>query len=544
MKRNVRFNAGIRRVGLKFPVTAILLCVSVFTLCQAQTISPGTTMAIRPGTVVSSDNPLSVTSGGILDVQGTLILKKNLDNQSSTSSDLGTGVIELSGTTQQTVSGQNTIGKLRINNAAGVVIAGNTRVNDSLKIINGLVTLGSYNLLLGPSALCSTGSSSAMVVAEGTGALRKEFSTTPSFPMSFTYPVGDNTGTAEYSPVTVNFTSGTFGTGNSLGVNLKNLPDPDPNVASGNYLSRYWTLDNNAISGTISCGLTLNFLDADVTGTKANLFCVKSSPVLETYNGVSGNQLTGTVSSFSRFTGADAALQASLNVFLQGPYSATGDTMANTLATGLPLGDRSVLTNFPSNQPYNGTPWNYTGTESVTSLPANVVDWVLVELRQASTAAGATNATVFARRAGFLKKDGTIVDPDGTPLKFYHATVTSNVFPVVRHRNHIAIMAANAVVKNGTGSYAYDYSSGSTQVWGGTAGVKQIDTSPVRWGMIAGDANGDNSVFNNDYTGYYIPTFFNSGQYRPADFNMDSNVFNNDYTGFYIPNFFIDNQLP
>jgi len=499
-------------------------------------------MAINPGTVVSSDNPLSVMSGGILDVQGTLILKKNLDNQTSSSTDLGTGVIELSGTTPQTISGQNTIGKLRINNAAGVVIAGNTKVNDSLKIINGLVTLGSYNLLLGPSALCSTGSSSAMVVAEGTGELRKEFSTTPSFPLNFTYPVGDNTGTAEYTPVTVNFTSGTFGTGNYLGVNLKNLPDPDPGLASGNYLSRYWTLDSNAISGTVSCGVTFNFTDADVTGTKTSLFCVKSSPVLETFNGVSGNQLTGTVSGFSRFTGADAALQASLKVFLQGPYNTTDDHMTDSLTAKLPLGDRSVLTNFPSNQPYNGAPWNYPGTESVTSLPANVVDWVLVELRQAATAVNAIDS--MSLRAGFLKQDGTIVDLDGTPLKFYHTQITSNLYPVVRHRNHMAIMANNAVAKDGSGTYVYDFSTGSGQVYGGVAGMKQIDTSPVRWGMVAGDANADNAVYNNDYANYYMTSFNYVNQYRPADFNLDMNVYNNDYSNFYIPNFNTFNPLP
>ncbi len=534
--------SGTRKPDRNFLVIVILVCASIFTISHSQTLSGGI-LSIGADAIVTSNNDMMIQTGGTLNVQGTLILKQNLTNGNSTPNSLGTGLIELSGTTTQTVSGQNIFQNLRVNNAAGITVTGNTRVNGALNLKNGIVSIASSNLLLGPAATDSGGSTAAMVVATGTGEFRKEF----SGPGSFTFLVGDTTGTAGYSPVAVNFTSGTFGTDNYLGVSLKNLPDPDPNIASGNYLNRYWTLNSYAITGIVSCGLTFNFLNDDVNGIKENLFCVKTSPVLETYNAASGNQLTATVTGFSRFTGADAALQAGLKAYLQGPYdNVTGHNMSNTLATTLPLGDRSVLTNFPSNQPYNGTPWNYTGTENITGpLPANVVDWVLVELRHAGSAASATSSTVFAQRAGFLLKDGSIVDLDGvSPLKFYHASFTQNLYPVIRHRNHMAIMATTGVMKDGTGTYAYDYSSGSGQVWGGIAGVKQIDTAPVRWGMIAADANADNHIWANDYNDYYVPTFFQSNQYLPADFDMDRNVWANDYNDFYVPNFFISNLLP
>ena len=43
----------------------------------------------------------------------------------------------------------------------------------------------------------------------------------------------------------------------------------------------------------------------------------------------------------------------------------------------------SLLTGgyIPTTQPYSGAPWSYSGTESVGSIPALVVDWILVELR-------------------------------------------------------------------------------------------------------------------------------------------------------------------
>ena len=108
----------------------------------------------------------------------------------------------------------------------------------------------------------------------------------------------------------------------------------------------------------------------------------------------------------------------------------------------------------------------------------------------------------------------------------------------------MAIMASTGVVKDGTGSYAYDYSTGSGQVWGGTAGMKLIDASQSRWGMIAGDANADNNIWSNDYNPPFVLTFLIGNQYRPADFNLDGNVWNNDYSILYVPNFFISNILP
>ena len=55
-----------------------------------------------------------------------------------------------------------------------------------------------------------------------------------------------------------------------------------------------------------------------------------------------------------------------------------------------------MLPVIPLTQPYNGAPWNYTGTESVATIPAGVVDWVLPELREAATPAQALPATKLA----------------------------------------------------------------------------------------------------------------------------------------------------
>ncbi|MBL7105055.1 MAG: hypothetical protein ISS18_12065 [Bacteroidales bacterium] len=89
-----------------------------------------------------------------------------------------------------------------------------------------------------------------------------------------------------------------------------------------------------------------------------------------------------------------------LKVFLEGPFFGTQMTPFLNIFGYLPL-----------SQPYNKPPWNYNGTESVTSIPnSDVIDWALVELRETTgDASTATSDSVVARQAAFLLKDGTIL---------------------------------------------------------------------------------------------------------------------------------------
>ncbi len=73
-----------------------------------------------------------------------------------------------------------------------------------------------------------------------------------------------------------------------------------------------------------------------------------------------------------------------LTVFLEGPFNTSSFEMNTTLNQG---------TLIPLNQPYNTAPWNYNGTENVTNIPPDIVDWVLVELRE--TSGGPETATLF-----------------------------------------------------------------------------------------------------------------------------------------------------
>ena len=90
----------------------------------------------------------------------------------------------------------------------------------------------------------------------------------------------------------------------------------------------------------------------------------------------------------------NAQITLNLKAFLEGPFNGSAMNTALNVQNLIPLG-----------QPYNVSPWNYTGTEQVGSIPnANVVDWVLVELRETTgDASTATQDKMINRQAAFIK---------------------------------------------------------------------------------------------------------------------------------------------
>jgi hypothetical protein len=271
MKKHLHHQGKVRLVTVILTILVIPF-FSWNTGFAQMTVDSGTTVKVTNASFVNSMENLVMTNGGKLNVQGTLILKKNLVNQNSMSDTLGSGLIILSGNTHQTVSGQNVIQNLTVDNSKGVTIAGNTKVNGALTLTNGIVSLGSYNLSLGSSAtIAGTPSSTRMIAATGTGELRKEFTGTGSF----TFPVGDSTSVADYSPVTVSYTAGTFATGNYTGVNLSDAKYPDTETS---YLTRFWNVSQSGVTNFAS-NATFQYVPGDVEGDEADIFCTRVLPM-------------------------------------------------------------------------------------------------------------------------------------------------------------------------------------------------------------------------------------------------------------------------
>jgi hypothetical protein len=219
-------------------------------------------------------------------------------------------------------------------------------------------------------------------------------------------------------------------------------------------------------------------------------------------------------------TGA-TGIVLNLNALLEGPFN--GVNMNTSLYSGGLL---------PVSQPYNMAPWSYTGTESVAVIPnGNVVDWVLVELRDAVNAGSATVGTRIARQAAFILNDGSIVGMDGFSDLIVTATITNNLFAIVWHKNHLGVMSAIPLTLVG-GMYSYNFSTSGTQAYGANS-QKQLVAGI--WGMFSGDGDANNTININDKTVVWTPNAGKKG-YLNADFNRNGQVNNTDKNDKWIPN--------
>jgi hypothetical protein len=215
-------------------------------------------------------------------------------------------------------------------------------------------------------------------------------------------------------------------------------------------------------------------------------------------------------------------------VYLEGPYEVGS---MNTI-----LKDEGQI---PLNQPYNVSPWFYTGSESVATIPDNVVDWVLIDLRDASSAVAAIPTSSVEMQAAFILNNGSVVGLDGSSVLQFTASISNDPYVVVWHRNHLGVLSATSPVEIG-GVYTYDFSTALAQAFGGGLGYKLIDTGT--YGMAGGDANGDGEIDAADkvlWTGQA-----GTKGYKPSDFDMDSQVNNTDKNELMIENQDLSSQVP
>ncbi|MBL7103373.1 MAG: C10 family peptidase [Bacteroidales bacterium] len=219
-----------------------------------------------------------------------------------------------------------------------------------------------------------------------------------------------------------------------------------------------------------------------------------------------------------------------LKVFLEGPF--------NVSDMNVDLNNDGLL---PLSQPYNVYPWYYTGNEDVTSIPnSDIVDWVLVEYRDAPDVASATSVTMITRQAAFLLNNGSIVGLDGSSYLQFYNSIIQQLFVVVWHRNHLGILSANPLMET-DGTYSYDFTTDSSKVYGGETGYNEIASGI--WGMVGSDGNADGDINNADKNNIWTMQAGMSG-YKPGDYNMDCNVNNIDKNDVWVPNIEKGTQVP
>jgi len=277
-------------------------------------------------------NSLTINSSASLTINNaaSLLTIGNIFTNNGTLSQTN-GEIVFGGTSAQTIPA-GTYNRLTVNNAAGVSLGGNITLNDSLKLNNGNVNLGAYNLTLaGTTGIVNNASATRYIVNTGTGALTIQGIGSTGRTGAVTFPVGKST----YDPATITNT----GTNDNFTVSLI---DSVTNNYTGNTptglklttgaVGKTWII-NEGTAGGSNATITLQWNAADElpSFTRASSYLAKyngTTWVSATATGASGaNPYTQTrtgITTFSAFgVGSGGTLPVELISFKGMRYSNT-----------------------------------------------------------------------------------------------------------------------------------------------------------------------------------------------------------------------------
>ena len=241
--------------GRTFTVSGALMC--------------GTNVVSGAGTFTLAANPAILGIGSANGINTAITASGNIQTTNINYSS-GSNYIYNGNVAQSTGNGlTGSVNSLTIDNTSpsGLVnLTSPVTVSSTLTLDQGILELGSNNLTLaniGLNAIAgNTNSVTNMIAVDGSGQLIKNYPSGAS--SAFTYPIGDNTTTPGYSPVSIGITSNN--NAGNIGVNLVNNTPPNIGAVTS-YLKRYFTFSTSMSSYTYT--LDYNYPSSDIVGTES-----------------------------------------------------------------------------------------------------------------------------------------------------------------------------------------------------------------------------------------------------------------------------------
>ncbi|MCI4667497.1 MAG: choice-of-anchor A family protein [Bacteroidia bacterium] len=209
---------------------------------------------------------------------------------------------------------------------------------------------------------------------------------------------------------------------------------------------------------------------------------------------------------------------------LEGPYD------SNTGEMNQGLNNQGSI---PLEQPFE--PYGFTQEISVDSIPSNIADWVLIQIRDK-----ANPTIILYQTVGFVACNGDLVGLDGYSLLQLEVDPREDYYLAIIARGHLGVMTGGIKSRNGN-CILHDFRSVSNVYNLSGTNLPMADLGNGIFGLIAGDTdlNGViNSADFNDVTsqyfqlGYMIPDVDFNGVVNSVDFNI------------IISNYFKISQLP
>ena len=198
-----------------------------------------------------------------------------------------------------------------------------------------------------------------------------------------------------------------------------------------------------------------------------------------------------------------------LSALFEGFYDPSGDSMTTQL---------SELGLIPLSQPYNTVPFLYEGTETIESVPTNLVDWVLIEIRDSLDV-----NQILARQAAWISSEGELNSIGGNPNLTFEGITPGYYFLALYHQGHLGVIS-NVPILLDSSAPIYDFTASEGQA----RGREQLKLLGNRYGLFAGDFDGNGILNNLDFNRWrQNPSAIN--QYLPTDADGNGIINNLDY---------------
>jgi hypothetical protein len=248
---------------------------------------------------------------------------------------------------------QNTFTSLVLDNSAGLRLRGSdTRVGTDVRFVNGLLSLGEQNLVLGSAATVSNYGNTHYVVTDSTGHLVKE-----NFSAAFVFPVGH--ASSDYTPATIGPASG-----NTVLVRVTDSAGAAGRMGGTDGMGRAWHIYANAATSA-SFSLQHNSSTNKSGWDAANNFVTQYG----TMPNLTGDMTSGVLSPWQSNT--------------PGPSGTTG-------GAGTEIGSRT----------YAALPTSPVANESWFSKATNIIFPLPLELKSFTAITADCNAVLYWSTAG------------------------------------------------------------------------------------------------------------------------------------------------
>jgi hypothetical protein len=466
---------------MKRLLLSALCAVPAFCMGQTLLYNDGAMIKVQTGATLYVEGGIHNTTTGTIDNDGTIEVKGNFINEGMWDA-AQANTLKFSGNVDSQVSPGSAVfhdvviqkdATFNVVLAQQMTAAGHMTINNSLNFnaagASRIVT-GNFDLKLGTAALAVIGADADEYVATtGTGMMQKSVTANGTY----AFPIGDLT---NYSPISSTYTGSAYAAAN-IRTKANDAVHPNKPADATEYITRYWDVNATGITG-YSNTLTGTYIPADLTlgggGTAAQVKgAIYDGANWDYAAAASGANIVigSTNDATADFTGTNFFGKANLMAFLQGPFSA---------------GSMSILLNtggyIPLNSPYPDAP------ASVGSIPANVTDWIKLELRDAGSP-----GTILGASSAFIKNTGVIVGLDGTSLPLIKNGNPTSIVAVV-HRNHLPFRTNVGLdVVNPT---LEDFTIVNPKLYDNAADNPPLNTVSGKFVMWPSDASGATYIVN------------------------------------------------